>query len=228
MLGSLHRPDPRLQCEPAAAAHNWAAVAAVCGSPGLGPAGSGRPCLSTRGSAPGALGGRQAPLSRGHTPPPVQAYPWPELALSPAQTCSSAPTSSGRGPPGFPYGMHREVALAAPMSPSLTPAAAQPSSLVSPFSAAAASEMRGAFLGAAAPPTKTPGSGAHSASRGAGGGGKWPTPRPTAGAGPGARAASFGSNASEDTAAPPGPDLHTAPATMQARARRASKRLLFW
>ena len=241
-LGSLHRPGPRpaLPCEQAAAAHNWAAVAAARGRPGPGLAGSGPPCLSTRGSAPGALGGRQAPLLRGPATPPVQAYPRPERAQAPTHTYSSAPAGScgvalaghelawaGGGATGSPYGMYGESAFAAPMAPSLTPAAALPGSIVSPFSAAAAFEMQGAFLGAARPRCDTAGWGASGADGGAGSGGGWPMPRPTAGVGPGAVAATVGSNASENTAAPLGPDLRNALAMLQARARHTCKRLLF-
>jgi len=228
MPGSLHRPGLRasLQCEPAAAAHKWAPVAAARGRLGPGSAGSRLPCLSSRGSAPGALGGRQAPL------PHVQAYPWPELAQSPTHTCSSAPAGSsdvvlagrelawaGGGGSGYPYGMDQEAAFAAPMAPSLTPAATLPSSLASLFSVAAAFEMQGAVVGAAAWRCDTPGLGASVAGGGAGSGGLWPTPRLMPGAGPGARAATFGSNASEDTTMLLGPDLHTALVTLQACAR---------
>ncbi len=237
MPGGLHRPGLRasLQCEPAAAVLKWAPVAAAHGSLGPGSAGSRLPCLSTRGSAPGALGGRQAPL------PPVQAYLRPELAQSPTHTCSSAPAGScgvmlagrelawaGGGGSGFPYGMDREAAFAAPMAPSQTPAAALPSSLASLFSVAAAFEMQGAFLGAAAWRCDTPGLGASVAGGGAGSDGEWPTPRLIPGAGPGARAATLGSNASQDTTTLLGSDLHIALATLQARARHACKRLLFW
>ena len=229
-------PRPSLQCELAAAAHGWPAMAAARGSPGYGSVHFGPPCLTTRGSAPGALGGCPAAPLRARRPPPAQASAWPATALPPAHPCSAAPARAcsvasargaldwaGGGVPGFPYDLDCEAELAAPLAPSLTSAAA-PGTAISPFSVAAAFEMHGAFLGAAAAPFEALGPAASVAAGGAGG--KWVSPRSAAGAVPGATAASSGSNASEDTAGLPlGLDFRTALATLQARPRRASP---FW
>ncbi len=239
--GGLRGPGPRpsLQCELAAAAHGWPAMAAARGSPGHGSVDFGPPCLTTRGSAPGALGGRPAVPLRARRPPPAQASAWLAAALPPAHPCSAAPARAcsvapargaldwaGGGVPGFPYGLDRKAELAAPLAPSPTPAAA-PGSAISPFSVAAAFEMHGAFLGAAAAPFEALGPAAFVAGGGAGSGGKWLSPRSAAGAVPGATAASSGSNASEDTAGLPlGLDFRTALATLQARPRQVVRQVL--